>query len=269
MEPDYSVVWTVGPDEIGDRQMEIDQQMAHAAVASGKIFVRLYHFTPPCVSLGCFQRDDEVDPVRCQAVAIDITRRPTGGRAVLHKGDLVYSIAVPLSRRMTQVKGMFHVGVYNEVALALQSALNDLGLSSGSTEEQSEKVDQSLPRARLCFGSSTPYEVQIKGLKVVGSAQRKYRDVVLQHGSILISNDHLQLVELLPKMNELVRDRLRTTIDRQTTNLLEAGYNGDEKELISALEISFERRFGIMNRVPTKEFMELISCSRDESIMQD
>ena len=258
-----SVVWTIGPDVDGDSQMELDRCMARAAVANGKIYARFYHFVPPCVSLGCFQQKDEIDPIRCAEVGIDITRRPTGGRAVLHKGDLVYSVAVPmLIPGMEMPKGMIHVGVYNAVSEILQQAFNSLGLGSSAAHEKAEKLPDLPARARLCFSSATKYEVQIQGRKVVGSAQRKYRNVVLQHGSILVTDDHLQLVDLLPDLEDSTRKRLHDSMERKTISLRQAGFEGDEDVLIKALETSFEQQLGSLERMKSLDFVKHVeSCS--------
>ncbi|GBE30418.1 MAG TPA: lipoate--protein ligase family protein [Bacteroidetes bacterium] len=271
MEIQNSVVWTIGPDDIGERQMEIDSRMAKTAVATGKVFARLYHFTPPCISLGHFQRDDEIDADRCWKHGIDITRRPTGGRAVLHKGDLVYSIAVPLSQSDQQnSRGLFHVGIYNRVSDALLHGMHILRIRAGSTGNAYREIDPDsrMPRSRLCFSTSTQHEVQIDGRKLVGGAQHKYKDVVLQHGSILTSDEHLLLADLLPGISNAERDRLRNSLKKQTISLVEAGYKGDEAELISAMEKGFEQKFGKLERLSNEEFLRQLTPVHSERLVE-
>ena len=260
MPEDVSVIWTVGPDVQGDSQMQIDKQMAAAADATGSVLARLYHFTPPCVSLGCFQKDAEIDSQKCEKAGIDITRRSTGGRAVLHKGDLVYSIAVPSKHKGEQGgRKLFNIDVYNMVSRVLIRALSILGVDAGSPLKTNGKRRELSERARLCFSSTTRHEVQVRGRKVVGSAQRWYRNVVLQHGSILINDDHLELVELLPAMTDGVRQRLKDSIQKQTISLREAGFAGTEHDLIESLRDSFESTFGSLKQLDSDDFLALIN----------
>ncbi|MBS1262671.1 MAG: Octanoyltransferase LipM [Calditrichaeota bacterium] len=265
MDDERSAIWTVGPDGCGDRQMELDRHMAAAARASGATFIRLYHFAPPCVSLGCFQRADEIDRERCRDAGIDVTRRPTGGRAVLHKGDLVYAIAVPLpADERERSKGRVHLGVYNRVSAALQEAFLRLGLDAGAPAMAAAKQSPSSSIARLCFGSTTRHEVQIRGRKVVGSAQRRFRDVVLQHGSILVTDENQQLVDLLPGLDDAERRRLRESIRRRTTSLTAAGFAGDEREPAGALADAFARQFGPLRRVRPDQFVRRLSSAAQQ-----
>src|SRR2546430_12830003 len=59
--------------------------------------IRFYGWTPPCLSLGYFQPFDVVDVDGCRALGVDVVRRPTGGRAILHDRELPYSVALPAS----------------------------------------------------------------------------------------------------------------------------------------------------------------------------
>ncbi len=72
----------------------IDAAMLKQTEIDSLTRVRLYHFSPPAVSLGFHQKHIDINESLCEERGYSIVRRPTGGRAVLHKGDLVYSISV-------------------------------------------------------------------------------------------------------------------------------------------------------------------------------
>jgi lipoyl(octanoyl) transferase len=76
-------------------QMAADVALLEATAADGTPRVRLYRWDPPALSLGRFQPDDDVDGVACARFGVEIVRRPTGGRALLHGGDLTYAVTLP------------------------------------------------------------------------------------------------------------------------------------------------------------------------------
>ncbi len=110
----------------GAANMALDAAIL-AAVDAGEAppTLRLYGFAPPALSLGYGQPDDEVDFEACRRLGIEVVRRPTGGRAVLHDRDLTYALVVPSSdpRFPPSVSGSYQV-----VAEALRDALSALGV---------------------------------------------------------------------------------------------------------------------------------------------
>lgn len=165
----------------GDWQMALDEQLLEAALApagapagAGAV-LRLYRWSRPTLSLGYHQR--EVLPHwrdLAAAGTIDLVRRPSGGRAVLHGGDLTYALVWPApggSRRQA----------YARASGWLCRAFADLGLPL--------RFGRSAPsRDRAsCFATSTSADlVHRNGVKRIGSAQLWRRGALLQHGSILI-----------------------------------------------------------------------------------
>lgn len=139
--------------------------------------LRLYWFEPPALSLGANQSLDDVDRGACRAAAIDIVRRPTGGRAVLHHGCITYSLCGP------EDGPVFGGGIrasYQRIAAALAGAVHDMGLAN---------VLPAPPESRAspgpsCFDAAAPYELLSHGWKLVGSAQVRRGGAVLQHGSL-------------------------------------------------------------------------------------
>jgi lipoate-protein ligase A len=155
--------------------------------------LRLYGWTPWCVTLGHFQDPaQELDPEALRARGWDVVLRPTGGRAVLHAEEITYSI---LARR-DEAPWCATLGEsYGHIGRAWAAALRgfDLDLVKGQTLEKPERGVVAAP----CFASSARSELAFEGRKVVGSAQRRTRAAFVQHGSIPVTADHERLVEVL------------------------------------------------------------------------
>lgn len=173
------------------RNMEIDRRLLDEA-ASGRALptLRFYTWDPPAVSIGRFQRvDTSVDIDACRRHGIDIVRRITGGRAVLHLRELTYSIASPADILLFPPDIL---GTYRVIAEGLLKGLSNLGIAA-------EMLSRSCRNAALvkrsakdpaCFSSPSWYEIVVNGRKIIGSAQKRVRGGFLQHGSILISYEH-------------------------------------------------------------------------------
>ncbi len=162
------------------------------AVAAGQAppTLRLYSWTPPCLSLGRHQSTDAADLEFCRREGIDVVRRPTGGRAVLHHLERTYAVVAPLGEaplpRHLQ-------DAYRRICSALVRACRGLGVAAELTGGE---VNLALPGPRTavpCFEAPAGGEVVVAGRKLIGSASRAHRGVLLQHGAILLDWDgHLQ-----------------------------------------------------------------------------
>ena len=156
--------------------------------------------------------------VKHRAAGIDVVRRFTGGRAVLHANELTYSVVM-------QVHGKNVQTVYEILVVRLLPGCTILGAPVDI--EKSQPHFPSLYRhasAAACFSSTGRYEIKCNGKKLVGSAQRRYavgggEEVVLQHGSILLGAEHKQLADFLKLPSEEQRDVLRRELDQKTTEL--------------------------------------------------
>ena len=166
----------------GAWNMAVDEALAEAVdVGAAPPVLRLYRWAPPCLSLGFAQPYDAADAAFCAAHAIDVVRRPTGGRAVLHHLELTYSVCAPLGRapfsRDLQA-------AYRAICRALVAGLQRLGVAaelSGAPESGMIKPTQAIP----CFIGPAAGEVVVGDRKLVGSAMRRTGEAILQHGSIL------------------------------------------------------------------------------------
>ncbi|MCX7895896.1 MAG: lipoate--protein ligase family protein [Thermoanaerobaculum sp.] len=169
----------------GAWNMAVDEAMARA-VASDESppTVRFFRWHPPCLSLGCNQPYGVVDEGFCRRHGVDITRRPTGGRAVLHHHELTYSVVAPLG--LAPLPRDLQ-GCYRLICQCLIVGLRRLGVAA----ELSAAPDQLIgPKsAAPCFIQPAGGEVVVDGRKLVGSAMRRFGPVILQHGSLLLDWD--------------------------------------------------------------------------------
>jgi len=148
--------------------------------------LRLYRWNPPCLSLGRHQEPAGGDLAFCRDHNIDVIRRPTGGRTVLHQLELTYSVAAPLGVAPLPT-GL--QDTYRAVCAALVDASLRLGVDAELTPGN---VNLSLPGPRSaipCFNAPAGGEVVVAGRKLVGSAMRSHRGAIIQHGAILLDWD--------------------------------------------------------------------------------
>jgi lipoate-protein ligase A len=166
----------------GAWNMAIDEALAESVAAgAGPPVLRLYRWAPPCLSLGFTQPSAAADAAFCAARGVDVVRRPTGGRAVLHHLELTYGFAAPLG------SGPFTFDLqaaYRTICAALVEGLARLGVParlSGTPEEPMIRPTEAIP----CFVGPAAGEVIVGGRKLIGSAMRRVGDAILQHGAIL------------------------------------------------------------------------------------
>lgn len=142
--------------------------------------VRFYAWDPPAVSVGYFQDSlKDVDIPACREMGMDIVKRLTGGRAVLHDRELTYSVICPESDPHFPDNIL---GTYKVISSCLVKGLNFLGLDASLTPS-AKRRGRDAPSA--CFSSPSHYEITISGKKLIGSAQKRGDGAFLQHGSIL------------------------------------------------------------------------------------
>ncbi|MHB9146040.1 MAG: lipoate--protein ligase family protein [Symbiobacteriia bacterium] len=166
--------------------MAIDEAILEAH-AAGRVppTLRFYGWNPGAVSIGYFQRlEAEVDLAACQALGLDVVRRPTGGRAVLHEPELTYSVVI----RQELLPGDV-VYTYRVLCQGLLAGMQRLGVPAELAIPAAGAMRPQGPAAAACFTTSSWYELVVDGRKLVGSAQMRRDGVILQHGSILLDLD--------------------------------------------------------------------------------
>ena len=229
----------------GAANMAIDESLARAlADGTGRPTLRLFRWSPWAVSLGYNQDDGELNRDRCSADGINIVRRPTGGRAILHAEELTYSVAMPSGRKAV-------LQVYHEISTVLVRGLELYGVTVALQKSQPDFPEEyRSPSSIPCFSSSARYEIEWEGKKLVGSAQRRFAgdgpDVVLQHGSILCGPAHARLADYLNVGDPAVLDRIRRTLRGKTTDLAAiTGKPVDLPRLADCIRRGFEEAWGV------------------------
>ncbi len=198
----------------GAWNMAVDEAIARTA-ATGQVHptIRFYMWDPPCISLGRHQPLAEIDVERARAAGVDIVRRPTGGRAILHTDELTYSVAGPTTEPRLQGAVL---DCYLRLSEALTRGLEYLGVhvhKADATARAGPDV------SAICFEVPSAYEIlTVDGRKIVGSAQVRKRDWMLQHGAIPLWGDVTRLVDFLALPAE-EKERLRTHLTRRATTL--------------------------------------------------
>ncbi len=150
--------------------------------------LRLYSWSPPAVSLGRRQPAAGAhDAAYLRAEGIDLVRRPTGGRAVLHEYERTYAVIGSLGCPP------FDGGVldtYRRISAALVEALRLLGVAAeGEEPARAGPRDVGPLGPPVCFDRAGAHEITVRGRKLVGSAQLRRHGAFLQHGSLLLRAD--------------------------------------------------------------------------------
>ena len=176
--------------------------------------IRIYGWTPPAVSLGYFQKaENAVDLDACERRGVDVVRRLSGGRAVLHHHELTYSV---ICREGTSPLGSSVLETYKTISECLISALKGLGLQvQWVASRDKHTAAQEKDKTASCFSSPSWYEITVEGKKICGSAQKRGDGVLLQHGSLLIDYDPELLAAVL--LSRKSKEEFLTEIQTSTT----------------------------------------------------
>lgn len=200
----------------GSLNMAIDEALLEKIADPDSIpALRLYAWTPPCLSLGFSQPITDVDLARVNTLGYDLVRRPTGGRAVLHTDEMTYSVIAPLSE--PRVKGSV-IESYRRLSLALVNALNSLSLEAVADKEYNLPQNTN-KRAAVCFEVPSNYEITVKGKKLIGSAQARKHKGVLQHGSLPLHGDLTRIIEVLNFSNADEKQAAKTRLLQHATTI--------------------------------------------------
>lgn len=170
--------------------MALDQALMTSVAAGGDPVLRFYRWSPACVSLGRNQPAAGLyDEDLLRARGIDVVRRPTGGRAVLHARELTYSAVMP-DRALGSARA-----AYSSINRALVAGLRRLGVPAALQPPSALRAPA--PSIAPCFQHPAEGEVVVAGRKLVGSAQVRQDGVILQHGSLLFHDDQAGVAELI------------------------------------------------------------------------
>lgn len=228
----------------GAYNMKFDLDLAHNCNTQEAYF-RIYQWNPYCISLGANQNYNDIDHSKTKKDGIDLVKRPTGGRAILHAEELTYSVVLPLNYEFSPRE------IYFKISSALMRGLeiyNPL-LAKSELEKYQPDFPKLLeePTGILCFASTAKNEVKFNAKKLIGSAQRKLNNVVLQHGSILCGPFHKKLFDYI-NSDEVTKNALSSELKTKTTELgtilnEEIDYQKLKTCLIAGFELEWQIKF--------------------------
>ena len=231
------IEWRVILDENQEPayNMKLDEAILHAVISGeSPPTIRFYGWTSDAITVGYHQRPEKVlDLQRTEAAGIKIITRPTGGRAVLHGNDLTYSISAPTGF----FRGAGITESYRVLSEALAAGLAEAGVDVTLARGQGSGH---APGPKPCFASTARYELTWKGMKLVGSAQRRIRDGILQQGSIPLRDGVVDMWDLLPPA-------IRSRIERSPWATIEEilGTTVDREEIARSVSTGFCRHLGV------------------------
>ncbi len=225
--------------------MAIDEVLATQVVPKEKIPVfRIYGWQPYAISLGYGQNLKDLNLRKCQQDGIDVVRRPTGGRAVFHAEEITYCVIIPKESKFYSTDILT---TYNLISKALLFGLCSFGINAQLKKRLTNNNKNGAYKNDVpCFASSAEYEIVFENKKLVGSAQRRYENSILQHGSILTGTNHLKLADYINFSNELSKKRFKGELEKKTISISQIlNQIVDQNKLIESLKFGIQKSFTI------------------------
>jgi lipoate-protein ligase A len=245
------------PPASGAWNMAVDEAILQA-VGRKEVLptLRLFAWDPPCISLGYAQSYLDIDEEALKARTWDVVRRATGGKAILHTDELTYSVIGPPTD--ARLEGDILTS-YKRLSTALLASLEYLKLSVKALPK--EKLSTTEAYDPVCFDVPSNYEITVDGKKLVGSAQARKKEGVLQHGSLPLTGDLTRITEVLVYENEADRKAAaKKLLARASTVENALGHKVSWEEVADAVVSAFRKELNI-------EFIteELSSNEREET----
>ena len=198
--------------------------------------LRFYQWRPPAVSLGYFQRKHSIDTSACRRIGLDVVRRLTGGRAVLHRDDLTYSVVAGVREGMPVLLS----SAYGMLSEGLLAGFRLLGFDAELGRENTRS-----PQDDVCFMRSAIGDIVWRGKKFVGSAQTWLGSSLLQHGSIVLEPQEETWAAIL-EPGAVSREWLRQKLGSRTVSLGEIlGRKIEPGELKAAIAAGMAQVLGV------------------------
>ncbi len=170
----------------GHENMRLDAAALAAVATAGPGGIRIYGFSPPCLSIGRLQDATDVDTAACARDGVEVVRRPTGGVAVLHDEEVTYAVACAADH---PVLGGDVLTSCARIHAAVTLGLARLGVAVHPHAAAADERAAARERAAVadCFARPASHELlSADGRKLVGSAQARRGRALLQHGSVLL-----------------------------------------------------------------------------------
>jgi lipoate-protein ligase A len=221
----------------GARNMAIDQAILRGhATGQSPPTLRLYQWNPPAVSLGYCQKRHNLNLAACRRLGFEVIRRPSGGRAVLHLGDLTYAVIAGTADGIPATV----TAAYRLICGGLLQGLGLLGIEAvmGSSSLKAPPMD-------ICFLGGTMGAILYQERKFVGSAQTWHASFMLQHGSIILVPQVEALVGLW-QGRAASSEELQAGLAARVTSLQEIlGRPPGIDEVKSAIRVGMARALGV------------------------
>jgi lipoyl(octanoyl) transferase len=231
------------PPSTGAWNMAVDESiLEHIHRGEPKPTLRLYAWNPPCLSLGHAQPFKDVDIERLKSRGWEVVRRATGGRAILHTDELTYSVTGSADEPVL-AGGVLES--YNRLSKALLHAVRALSLPVEVKEYESVDHASSVINP-VCFEVPSTYEITVNGKKLIGSAQARKKEGVLQHGSLPLTGDLTRICDALVFESETARQTAKERLlARATTVETVIGVETAWDTATQAFVCGFEAELGI------------------------
>lgn len=200
--------------------------------------LRLYGWSPPALSLGRFQKADEVlDLERCRADGVAVVRRVTGGGVIYHADELTYSLVCSPSQipQASSIKDSFRV-----LTGFLLAFYRSLGLAAMYAADAAPEGTTLGERTAFCFAGRESFDILVNGGKIGGNAQRRLRGIIFQHGSIPLRNCAAAGLKYMRDQNP--------EYGASCSSLVACGVRADSRALHHEIKSAFAGYFGITFR---------------------
>ncbi|MCB0175887.1 MAG: lipoate--protein ligase family protein [Anaerolineae bacterium] len=229
----------ITPPLDGAWNMAIDEAILHAlAEDSGRPTLRFFQWQPPALSLGYNQHWTEIDEDAVKRRGYTWTRRPTGGRAILHIDEATYSLIIPQNDPRI-VGGIMES--YRVLSTGLLNGLARLGVAAVQADREGtaarRKAAQKL--GPVCFDMPNRYEITWQNKKLIGSAQLRRKKIVLQHGTLPLYGQIDRIIDVLAFSDEERQQQRQLLPERATTLATTLGRAPQFDEVAAALAQGF------------------------------
>lgn len=241
------------PSSTGAWNMAADEAILESIHrGESKPTLRLYSWNPPCLSLGHAQPFKDVDVERLHAQGWDVVRRLTGGRAILHTNELTYSVTGPADDPIL-AGGVLES--YNRLARALLHSVQSLNLPV-EIKAREDGHDGQNPNP-VCFEVPSSYEITVNGRKLIGSAQARKKEGVLQHGSLPLTGDLTRICDALVFETESARQAAKDRLLARATTIesvlsMETSWENAAQAFVRGFEAELGIRFEIGEMSPSE-----------------
>ncbi len=157
--------------------------------------LRLYQWDKPSLSIGYFQKISDIETEYCTKNNFPVVRRLTGGRAILHDSELTYSFS------SLNGPSLFNDNLMNNYSVISNALVSGLKLNGINAINSFKRKKSPTLKNPACFRSVSYGEITVNGKKIIGSAQKRFNNGFMQHGSILMYFNANILCRILKNAN--------------------------------------------------------------------